>query len=66
MYGCGNRVIYDLLKGLNARIALLRATSMSRAGRRQESLREDGRAFSKPSSKAIREYRPRPLHPPRA
>jgi DNA-binding GntR family transcriptional regulator len=38
--GCGNRVICDLLKGLNARIALLRATSMSRAGRRQESFRE--------------------------
>jgi DNA-binding GntR family transcriptional regulator len=40
LYGCGNQVIYDLLNGLNARIALLRATSMSRAGRRQESLRE--------------------------
>jgi DNA-binding GntR family transcriptional regulator len=40
LYGCGNRIIYDLLKGLNARIALLRATSMSRAGRRQESLKE--------------------------
>jgi DNA-binding GntR family transcriptional regulator len=40
LHGCGNRIIYDLLKGLNARIALLRATSMSRAGRRQESLKE--------------------------
>jgi DNA-binding GntR family transcriptional regulator len=40
LYGCGNQVIYDLLKGLNARVALLRATSMSRAGRRQESLKE--------------------------
>ena len=40
LYGCGKQVIYDLLRGLNARIALLRATSMSRAGRRQESLRE--------------------------
>jgi DNA-binding GntR family transcriptional regulator len=38
--GCGNRIIYDLLKGLNARIGLLRATSMSRAGRREESLTE--------------------------
>jgi DNA-binding GntR family transcriptional regulator len=37
---CGNRTIYDLLKGLNARIALLRATSMSRAGRREQSLQE--------------------------
>jgi DNA-binding GntR family transcriptional regulator len=40
LQGCGNRTIYDLLKGLNARIALLRATSMSRAGRRGESLTE--------------------------
>lgn len=38
--GCGNHIIYDLLKGLNARIGLLRATSMSRAGRRDESLKE--------------------------
>jgi GntR family transcriptional regulator, trigonelline degradation regulator len=38
--GCGNHIIHDLLKGLNARIGLLRATSMSRAGRRDESLRE--------------------------
>ena len=38
--GCGNHTIYDLLKGLNARIGLLRATSMSRAGRRDESLKE--------------------------
>jgi DNA-binding GntR family transcriptional regulator len=40
LQGCGNHIIHDLLKGLNARIALLRATSMSRAGRRGESLAE--------------------------
>jgi DNA-binding GntR family transcriptional regulator len=40
LHGCGNHIIYDLLKGLNARIALLRATSMSRAGRREQSLKE--------------------------
>jgi DNA-binding GntR family transcriptional regulator len=40
LHGCANHIIYDLLKGLNARIALLRATSMSRAGRREQSLKE--------------------------
>jgi DNA-binding GntR family transcriptional regulator len=40
LHGCGNTIIHDLLRGLNARIALLRATSMSRAGRRGESLSE--------------------------
>jgi GntR family transcriptional regulator, trigonelline degradation regulator len=40
LHGCGNTIIHDLLRGLNARIALLRATSMSRVGRRGESLAE--------------------------
>ena len=40
LHGCGNPIIYDLLKGLNARIALLRATSMPRTGRREQSIKE--------------------------
>ena len=38
--GCGNRVIGDLLTGLNARINFLRARSMSQQGRSKESARE--------------------------
>jgi GntR family transcriptional regulator, trigonelline degradation regulator len=38
--GCGNRVIAEMLNGLNARIAVLRARSMSRPGRARFSLTE--------------------------
>jgi GntR family transcriptional regulator, trigonelline degradation regulator len=38
--GCGNRVITELLQGLNARVAVLRARSMSLPGRAKFSLSE--------------------------
>jgi DNA-binding GntR family transcriptional regulator len=44
--GCGNRVIADLLTGLNARINFLRARSMSQQGRSKESARELRRILS--------------------
>jgi len=44
--GCGNRVIVDLLTGLNARINFLRARSMSQQGRSKESARELGRILT--------------------
>ncbi|MFH5927027.1 GntR family transcriptional regulator [Roseomonas xinghualingensis] len=37
---CGNGVIEELLRGLHARISLLRSRSMSRKGRAEESARE--------------------------
>jgi GntR family transcriptional regulator, trigonelline degradation regulator len=37
---CGNVVIEELLRGLHARISLLRSRSMSREGRAEESARE--------------------------
>lgn len=40
LYGCGNRIIHEVLEGLMARITFLRARSMSRAGRARFSLRE--------------------------
>jgi DNA-binding GntR family transcriptional regulator len=38
--GCGNRIITEMLQGLNARVAVLRARSMSRPGRAKFSLSE--------------------------
>lgn len=38
--GCGNGIITELLAGLNARIGVLRARSMSRPGRARHSLAE--------------------------
>jgi GntR family transcriptional regulator, trigonelline degradation regulator len=40
MEGCGNRIITEMLQGLNARVAVLRARSMSRPGRAKFSLSE--------------------------
>ncbi|MBS7542831.1 GntR family transcriptional regulator [Ancylobacter oerskovii] len=40
--GCGNGIITELLAGLNARIGILRARSMSRPGRAVHSLAEMG------------------------
>jgi GntR family transcriptional regulator, trigonelline degradation regulator len=38
--GSGNRSVHSILSGLNARVSVLRATSMRRPGRALESLRE--------------------------
>ncbi|HEY5798010.1 MAG TPA: GntR family transcriptional regulator [Bosea sp. (in: a-proteobacteria)] len=38
--GCGNRIIAEILRGLNARVGVLRARSMSRPGRVAHSLQE--------------------------
>ncbi len=40
LHGCGNAIIAELLAGLNARIGVLRARSMSRPGRAHHSLAE--------------------------
>ncbi|MGE7472057.1 GntR family transcriptional regulator [Bosea sp. NPDC003192] len=40
--GCGNRIITEVLYGLNARVGVLRARSMSRPGRATHSLQEMG------------------------
>jgi GntR family transcriptional regulator, trigonelline degradation regulator len=41
--GCGNPIIGEVLHGLNARVSMLRARSMSRPGRPPHSLAEMGR-----------------------
>ncbi|MGX1100212.1 GntR family transcriptional regulator [Amorphus sp. MBR-141] len=38
--GCGNEILADILRGLLARVNLLRSRSMSRPGRPKESLKE--------------------------
>ncbi|WP_297296175.1 GntR family transcriptional regulator [uncultured Methylovirgula sp.] len=40
LLGCGNRVIYEVLETLSARITFLRSKSMSLTGRAQKSARE--------------------------
>jgi DNA-binding GntR family transcriptional regulator len=44
--GCGNDVLADAVTRLNARVSLLRATSMSRSGRATESAAELRRMYS--------------------
>ena len=44
--GCGNDVLADAVRRLNARVSLLRATSMSRSGRATESTAELRRMYS--------------------
>lgn len=43
--GCGNEIMRDMVVGLNARVSLLRATSMSRSGRANESVLELRRIY---------------------
>lgn len=43
--GCANDVMRDMVVGLNARVSLLRATSMSRSGRANESIVELRRIY---------------------
>lgn len=43
--GCGNAVMRDIVVGLNARVSLLRVTSMSRSGRANESTLELRRIY---------------------
>ena len=38
--GCSNEILVEILRGLLARVNLLRSRSMSQAGRPKESLRE--------------------------
>jgi DNA-binding GntR family transcriptional regulator len=44
--GCGNDILADAVRRLNARVSLLRATSMSRSGRSTESAVELRRMYS--------------------